>query len=93
MGVCSYGYFLNGLYRTQDRKLHNIEKGKCCKPINHPDNSGDCYYEHISENFNKKGWAMCKKAGYYITGLFGSPGGDWLHNIDKLKCCKMVEGI
>ncbi|XP_046863419.1 uncharacterized protein LOC124457180, partial [Xenia sp. Carnegie-2017] len=92
-GVCPYGYFINGLFRTNGQRLNNIEQGKCCKPVNHPDKYGDCYDEDISEKFNKKGWVTCKNGGYYIAGLFRSPGGEWLHNIDKLKCCKMVEVI
>ncbi|XP_046863442.1 uncharacterized protein LOC124457205 [Xenia sp. Carnegie-2017] len=89
---CFNGYFLNGLYRTKGKRLHNIEEGKCCKPVNHPDKYGDCYDEDIGEKFNKKGWALCKRAGYYITGLYRGPGDNWLHSIDQLKCCKMFGG-
>ncbi|XP_046863423.1 delta-like protein 4 [Xenia sp. Carnegie-2017] len=86
--ACSIGYFLNGLYRTNGQHLHNLEEGKCCKPVNHPDNYGDCYYENIKNDFNKKGWALCKKDGYYVTGLRRDCG-DWLKDIDSFKCCKM----
>ncbi|XP_046863892.1 uncharacterized protein LOC124457749 isoform X2 [Xenia sp. Carnegie-2017] len=86
--VCSNGYFLNGLYRTNGQNLHNLEEGKCCKPINHPDKYGDCYHENIKNDFNKKGWTVCKKDGYYVTGL-RRDSGNWLKDIDSFKCCKM----
>ncbi|XP_046864158.1 neurogenic locus notch homolog protein 1-like [Xenia sp. Carnegie-2017] len=86
--VCSNGYFLNALYRTNGQHLHNLQGGKCCKPVNHPDKYGDCYHENIKNDFKKKGWTMCKKDGYYVTGL-RRDSGDWLKDIDSFKCCKM----
>ncbi|XP_046863448.1 adhesive plaque matrix protein 2-like, partial [Xenia sp. Carnegie-2017] len=91
--VCPNGYFLNGLYRTKGQRLHNIEEGKCCKPVNHPDRYGHCYNENIIRRFNRKGWTTCRKRGYYVTGFYRDLHGNWLHNIDYLKCCKMFAGV
>jgi hypothetical protein len=51
--VCPAGYFLNGLYRTAGQNLHNIEQGKCCKPVNHPKRYEQCYDENIIRKFDK----------------------------------------
>ncbi|XP_046863729.1 neurogenic locus notch homolog protein 1-like isoform X2 [Xenia sp. Carnegie-2017] len=91
--VCPQGYFLNGLYRSKGQRLHNIEMGKCCKPVNHPNKYAHCYNEHIRYAFDRKGWTTCKKVGYYVTGLYKNHNGDWLHNIDYFRCCKMWTGI
>ena len=88
--ICPAGYFLNGLYRSCGNHLSNIEKGWCCKPINHPKKYGGCSFEKI--DFKKKGWTMCKKDGSYIAGLRRDYKGNWLHNIDYLRCCKMWTG-
>ncbi|XP_046863970.1 uncharacterized protein LOC124457823 [Xenia sp. Carnegie-2017] len=87
--VCPRGYFLNGLYRSSGNNLHNIELGKCCKPKGHPNKYVNCYNELTRQTFDKKGWSRCKRIGYYVAGLYKDRNGDWLHNIDKLKCCKM----
>ncbi|XP_046863969.1 neurogenic locus notch homolog protein 2-like [Xenia sp. Carnegie-2017] len=52
--VCSNGYFLNGFYRSNGHHLHNLEEGKCCKPVNHPHKYGDCYHENIKMNSTKR---------------------------------------
>ena len=91
--TCPAGYFLNGLYRTSGDNLHNIEKGKCCKPLNHPESYEACYNEYVRYDFDKRGWTTCKKTGYYIVGIFRDNFKDWLHNIDYFKCCKMWTGI
>ena len=90
--VCPGGYFLNGLYRSSGNNLHNIELGKCCKPKGHPNKYVNCYNELTRQTFDKKGWSRCKRIGYYVAGLYKDRNGDWLHNIDKLKCCKMFRG-
>lgn len=90
--TCPTGYFLNGLYRSLGNNLHNIEHGKCCKPVNHPELYKDCYNEYVRHEFDKAGWTVCKKTGYYIVGLFRDAHKDWLHNIDYFKCCKMWTG-
>ncbi|CAB3994031.1 Hypothetical predicted protein [Paramuricea clavata] len=87
---CPSGYFLNGLYRTSGHSLHYIEKGRCCRPSNHPDRYGSCYNEDIAVSFNTEGWSSCSKAGYYITGVYRGSGEDTLDNIDKFKCCQMA---
>jgi hypothetical protein len=90
--VCPDGYFLNGLYRSKGDNLHNIEEGKCCKPVNHPKLYEHCYHEYIRYEFDKKGWTTCKKTGYYVVGVFRDHNKDWLHDIDYFKCCKMWTG-
>ena len=90
--TCPSGYFLNGLYRTSGNNLHNIEEGKCCKPVNHPNLYGQCYYEDIRLRFDEAGWSVCSRNGYFVTGIYRDSYNDWLHNIDKLKCCKMWTG-
>ena len=90
--TCPSGYFLNGLYRTNGNNLHNIEEGWCCKPQGHPEWYDGCYYEDISTRFDQKGWSNCSKLGYYVTGVHRDNYDNWLHNIDKLKCCKMWTG-
>ncbi|CAB3993688.1 Hypothetical predicted protein [Paramuricea clavata] len=90
--VCPAGYFLNGLYRTAGQNLHNIEVGKCCKPVNHPNRYEDCYDENVRTKFDKQGWTTCSKIGYYVVGVFRDKYLDWLHNVDIFKCCKMWIG-
>ncbi len=90
--VCPEGYFLNGLYRSSGQNLHNIEKGKCCKPANHPKSYEHCYDEYIGKKFDKKGWTTCEKPGYYFTGVKPDGKDDWLHNMEYFKCCKMWTG-
>jgi hypothetical protein len=68
--VCPAGYFLNGHYRTAGQNLHNVEDGKCCKPVNHPNRYADCYDENVRTKFNKEGWTTCSKIGYYVVGGF-----------------------
>ncbi|XP_028401393.1 fibropellin-1-like isoform X2 [Dendronephthya gigantea] len=87
--LCPEGYFLNGLYRTSGNNLHNIEEGRCCKPVNHPKNYENCYNEYIRHKFDKQGWTKCMKTGYYVVGVYRDHNKDWLHDIDYLKCCKM----
>ena len=64
----------------------------CCKPENHPTEYGDCYDEDIRYTFDKKGWSECSKLGYFVTGLYRDHFNNWLHNLDKLKCCRMSTG-
>ena len=71
--------------------MHNIERGHCCKPSNHPDGYGSCYTEDVGESFEREGWTNCSKLGYYITGVYRGSG-DWLKNIDKFRCCQMSTG-
>ncbi|XP_028396174.1 uncharacterized protein LOC114520149 [Dendronephthya gigantea] len=89
--LCPVGYFLNGLGRSVAHYLYNIEYGHCCKPNNHPDHYGPCYDEDVGTSFDKKGWSICSKAGFYIVGLYRGSGGNWLNNIEKFRCCKMIE--
>ena len=85
------GYFLNGLKKYSGYNLHNIKRSRCCKPNNHPDGYGSCYTEDVGESFEREGWTICSKLGYYITGIYRGSG-DWLKNIDKFRCCQMAAG-
>ena len=87
---CPWGYFLNGLYRTDLNNLYNIDQGNCCKPNNHSGGYGLCYDEDVTVSFKKEGWSNCSKPGYYITGLYRGSGGNELGNIDKFRCCEMA---
>lgn len=87
--LCPSGFFLNGLYRNSGDKLHKIEEGRCCKPKTHPNWYGQCYDENVGIAFDKQGWSKCSKTGHYITGVHRDSGTDWLHNIDKFRCCQM----
>uniref|UniRef100_A0A182YU56 Aerolysin-like C-terminal domain-containing protein n=1 Tax=Biomphalaria glabrata TaxID=6526 RepID=A0A182YU56_BIOGL len=88
---CPDGYFLSGFSRYTDgdaiNYLHNIEYARCIKPSNHPDYHGKCYTQYI--NFNTQGVFSCKE-NYFITGLHKVKS-DYLHHIDKLKCCAMQD--
>ncbi|XP_046857355.1 uncharacterized protein LOC124450758 [Xenia sp. Carnegie-2017] len=87
--VCPKGYFLNGLYRSRGNRLRNIEAGKCCKPVNHPNKYGSCHYQYVKYNLNKKGWTTCNGKKFYITGFKRDCRGSWLHDIAVFKCCEM----
>ncbi|CAB4018787.1 neurogenic locus Notch -like [Paramuricea clavata] len=91
--LCPSGYFLNGLYRNSGDKLHKIEEGRCCKPKTHPNWYGQCYDENVGIAFDKQGWSKCSKTGHYITGVHRDSGTDWLHNIDKFRCCQMFPSV
>lgn len=85
---CPSGYFLNGLYISANQYLHQIENAKCCRPNNHPDNYADCYEEDVGISFDKKGWSVCKRDGYYMNGFYRG-GCDYIYCIEKFSCCKM----
>ncbi|XP_028403162.1 uncharacterized protein LOC114525901 [Dendronephthya gigantea] len=84
---CPKGYFLNGLKRSNDTRLHAITGAHCCKPNTHPDKYGFCYDEDVGTSFDQEGWSNCSKAGYYITGLYRGSG-KWLNSIDQFRCCQ-----
>ncbi|XP_059145005.1 uncharacterized protein LOC131932152 [Physella acuta] len=89
---CPAGYFLNGLYRSQDSKglLFNIEEGRCSKPRRHPRYYGHCYDHDISACFDNKGICKCN-TDYYVTGLYRGSC-DKLYCLETLRCCKMADG-
>ncbi|XP_059145004.1 uncharacterized protein LOC131932151 [Physella acuta] len=91
-GYCPAGYFLNGIYRSQDNKglLYNIEEGRCSKPADHPAYHGHCYDHDISICFDNKGICKCN-SDYYVTGLYRG-GCDKLFCLETLRCCKMADG-
>ena len=90
--TCPSGHFLRGLYRSggSNKGLHAIEWGKCCKPAYHPSWYGRCYDKDIRRSFDRKGWVTCD-ANYFVVGLWRG-GCDRLHCIEKIRCCKMVNG-
>ena len=90
--VCPKGYFLNGLYRSRGNRLRNIEAGKCCKPVNHPNKYGSCHYQYVKYKLSKKGWVTCNGKKFYITGFKRDCRGSWLHDIAVFKCCEMWIG-
>ncbi|XP_046839582.1 uncharacterized protein LOC124433827 isoform X2 [Xenia sp. Carnegie-2017] len=87
---CPRGHFLSGLYRSNRSTLSSIDRGRCCRPESHPLRYGLCYDENIAKDFNRKGWSICKRVGYYITGLYRGNGKNELNNIDKFRCCQMA---
>ena len=84
---CPQGTFLQGLYRSGDSKLYNIEYGRCCKPANHPYWYGHCYEQDVTSSFDNQGTSKCND-GYFITGLYRGSC-DKLYCIEKFRCCKM----
>lgn len=85
---CKDGYFLRGLYRSSDYKLHNLEEGKCCRPSSAPNSYAACYeLTSVGSTFDKKGLSKCA-AGYLMTGVYRG-GCDNLYCIEKFKCCSM----
>ena len=87
-GNCPDGYFLNGIYRTEDKPgwLHNIEEGRCVKPADAPSTYQSCYNHDIGICFDSIGWCTCN-SGYYVAGLYRG-GCDSLYCMETLKCCK-----
>ena len=88
---CPSGYFLNGLYISASKYLHQIEYARCCRPNNHPDNYADCYEKEVVISFDKKGWSVCQGDGYYMNGFYRG-GCDYIYCIEKFSCCKMKTG-
>ena len=80
---------MQGIYRSDDKWLHNIENGKCCKPPGHPDSWGECYENDVTGSWDNAGWADCR-AGFYLVGFYRGQG-DRLYCIEKFKCCKMAD--
>ncbi|RMX46862.1 hypothetical protein pdam_00007652, partial [Pocillopora damicornis] len=87
---CPTGYFLQGLYRTSNHNIHNIEEGRCCKPNNLPNSYLHCYTHDVSKSFDNKGWSKCDSQ-YYLRGFYRG-GCDKLHCIDQFQCCMMYDG-
>ncbi|XP_001639919.2 aerolysin [Nematostella vectensis] len=86
--TCPGGHFLQGLYRSGDKWLHNIEYGKCCKPANHPHWWGHCYNQDVGRSFDNVGTSKCND-GYFMTGVYRGSCNK-LYCIESFKCCKMV---
>ncbi|XP_059142606.1 uncharacterized protein LOC131930211 [Physella acuta] len=90
--TCPNGYFLNGLYRSDQGKgkLHNIEEGRCSKPADHPTYYGHCYDHDIKYCFDEQNICKCND-GYYMVGLYRGDC-DWLYCLETLRCCKTAAG-
>ncbi|XP_027059482.1 neurogenic locus Notch protein-like [Pocillopora damicornis] len=86
---CPTGYFLQGLYRSKNHNIHNIEEGHCCRPNNLPSSYLRCYEHDISSSFDNKGWSECD-SDHYLTGVYRG-GCDKLQCIEKIKCCMMPD--
>ena len=88
--LCQDGYFLQGLYRSSDVRLHNIEQALCCKPrkFSNIDMARDCYDEDVRISLDTRGWSKCKEDWYYMVGVY-KEGCDDLHCIEMIRCCKM----
>ncbi|GFR69242.1 biomphalysin [Elysia marginata] len=87
-GRCPDGYFLNGLYRSEDHAgwLNNIEEGRCVKAADAPNKYATCYNHDIEICFDNKGWCKCN-SGYFVTGVYRA-GCNALHCMKYLRCCK-----
>ncbi|XP_078365914.1 uncharacterized protein LOC144650130 [Oculina patagonica] len=87
---CPDGHFLQGVYRSNDTRLHNIEQASCCKPRNFESmyKNMDCYDENVGILLDKKGWSTCMRDWYYMVGMYRG-GCDQLHCIEIVKCCRM----
>merc|ERR1719376_571205 len=85
--LCPHGYFLQGFYRSGDHWLHNLEKGKCCKPVSAPSSYGHCYDHNVGTSFDRKGTSKCNR-GYFMVGMYRSDC-DRVYCIEKFRCCKM----
>ncbi|KAL9952094.1 hypothetical protein ACROYT_G039301 [Oculina patagonica] len=85
--VCPNGYYLEGI-RISGRNLYNIEQAKCCRPQNHPNSYDGCYDEDVTHSFDNKGWSLCNRGGYYMTGFYKSSCEE-IYCIEKFRCCRM----
>lgn len=90
--LCPAGYYMEGIYISDSTNIYNIEEAKCCRPQNHPNAYEDCYDEDVTLSFDKEGWSECKRAGYYMTGLYKS-GCEHVYCIEKFKCCRMKKAV
>ena len=74
---------MNGLFRTEANIwLHdNIDEARCCKPEGLPEKYADCYKENVWGSFDRKGLSVCKRQGYYMTGIY-------ISDCDRLYCLK-----
>ncbi|XP_020626858.1 uncharacterized protein LOC110064194 [Orbicella faveolata] len=85
---CPDGYFLQGIYRSTETWLHNIEKALCCRPRNFKNFTKNCYDENVRKSLNKKGWSKCRD-WHYMMGVYKGDC-DNLNCIDMIKCCRMT---
>ena len=81
------GYFLQGIYRTDDTWLHNIEQASCCRRRNFINKPLDCYDHDVMASLDAQGWSACQN-GSYMAGVFRSDC-DELHCIEQFRCCRM----
>eukprot|EP00111_Clytia_hemisphaerica_P022618 TCONS_00066523-protein len=86
--TCKPGYFIQSIFSTKGKGLHNIEEFQCCKPRSKKVKQGQCYIQNVWKSFDNKGWSKCK-AGYYMQGMFRNSC-DKLYCLEEFKCCNMV---
>ncbi|KAH9499534.1 hypothetical protein Btru_078077 [Bulinus truncatus] len=88
---CPVGFFVRGLWRSGGNGgLHNIEEGKCSKPVDHPRQYKDCYLQDIRSCIRGKGTCRCRD-NYFVAGL-GREACNDLYCMTSLKCCQMMAG-
>ena len=81
---------MNGLLLTEEVPwLHNIMEARCCKPEGLPDKYADCYNENVLGTLDGKGLSVCKREGYYMTGIFTGDC-DKRYCLEEFKCCRMI---
>ena len=81
---------MQGLYRSGGKNggLHNIERGRCCKPKSAPKKYGNCYEQlSIGRTFDKKGLSKCRP-NYLVVGLWKGTCNK-LYCLEKFDCCRM----
>ncbi|XP_066924753.1 uncharacterized protein [Clytia hemisphaerica] len=86
-GKCKHGYYMQGIYRTNGRNLHNIEEFRCCKPKNHHVVQRSCRKQNVWHSFDRKGWSQCP-GNTYMTGIWRN-NCNWLYCIEEFECCSM----
>lgn len=84
---CGEGYYMRGLYRSDDKWLRNIEQAKCCRPKKQEKKWGHCYEQDVSRSFDGKGWSKCNNE-YYMAGIYRE-NCKQLYCLEKFWCCKM----
>ena len=90
-GLCPNGYYLNGVRISGKYYLSQIQEARCCRPQNHPNTYEDCYDEDARNSLAQNDWSECKQTDYYMTGFYRGSC-NYLHCMERLRCCKMKPG-
>ena len=86
---CKAGYYIQSILSTKGKNLSNIEEFQCCRPKGGVTVDGRCYSQSVSKSFNDKGWSKCR-GGYYMQGMYRMTC-EFLHCIEKFRCCQMKQ--